>query len=157
MCSTLASSRIGLLHSAFLRYVAGFVVKAESEGQVGPSSYQRTHADAANMIARALKPHGGLVFYRGFAEYYQKNYAAAASHFELAYRLDPNLVQAEVGEALRDAILHQNQQGIALLRIQGESMPRKTGHSTSMRVQAARLRLGSRDCVAVKLLSTQIV
>ena len=30
-------------------------------------------------------------------------------------------------------------------------------HSTSLRVQAARLRLGSRDCVAVKLLSTQIV
>ena len=30
-------------------------------------------------------------------------------------------------------------------------------HSTSVRVQAARLRLGSRDCIAVKLLSTQIV
>src|SRR5258707_2618837 len=34
---------------------------------------------------------------------------------------------------------------------------RRNWHSTSMRVQAARLRLGRRDCVAVKLLSTQIV
>ncbi len=45
---------------------AGFVLKADSEGRLGPSAYRRTHADAANMIARALKPHGGLIFYRGF-------------------------------------------------------------------------------------------
>jgi len=44
----------------------GFVVKADSEGRSGPSSYGRTHADAANVIARALKPHGGVVFYRAF-------------------------------------------------------------------------------------------
>ena len=44
----------------------GFVVKADSEGRSGPSAYGRTHADAANVIARALKPHGGFVFYRGF-------------------------------------------------------------------------------------------
>jgi alpha-glucuronidase len=44
----------------------GFVVKADSEGRVGPSTYRRTHADAANVIARALKPHGGVVFYRAF-------------------------------------------------------------------------------------------
>ena len=45
---------------------AGFVVKADSEGRSGPSAYSRTHADAANVIARALKPHGGVVFYRAF-------------------------------------------------------------------------------------------
>jgi alpha-glucuronidase len=45
---------------------AGFVVKADSEGRAGPASYGRTPADAANVIARALKPHGGLLFYRGF-------------------------------------------------------------------------------------------
>ena len=45
---------------------AGFVVKADSEGRSGPSSYGRSHADAANVIARALKPHGGVVFYRAF-------------------------------------------------------------------------------------------
>ena len=38
-----------------------------------------------------------------------------------------------------------------------EDRCRRKWHTTSMRVQAARLRLGSRDCVAVKLLSTQIV
>jgi alpha-glucuronidase len=45
---------------------AGFVLKADSEGRVGPSTYGRTHADAANVVARALAPHGGLLFYRGF-------------------------------------------------------------------------------------------
>ncbi|HYM76777.1 MAG TPA: alpha-glucuronidase family glycosyl hydrolase [Candidatus Dormibacteraeota bacterium] len=45
---------------------AGFVVKADSEGRSGPSAYNRSHADAANVIARALKPHGGIVFYRAF-------------------------------------------------------------------------------------------
>jgi alpha-glucuronidase len=44
----------------------GFVVKADSEGRSGPSAYGRTPADAANVIARALKPHGGVVFYRAF-------------------------------------------------------------------------------------------
>jgi alpha-glucuronidase len=46
--------------------LAGFVLKADSEGRVGPSVYGRTHADAANVVARALKPHGGALFYRGF-------------------------------------------------------------------------------------------
>jgi len=46
--------------------LGGFIVKADSEGRVGPSVYARTHADAANVVARALKPHGGLIFYRGF-------------------------------------------------------------------------------------------
>ena len=45
---------------------AGFVVKADSEGQPGPSIYGRTPADAANMLARALKPHGGVLLYRAF-------------------------------------------------------------------------------------------
>jgi alpha-glucuronidase len=46
--------------------LAGFIMKADSEGRVGPSTYGRTHADAANVVARALKPHGGRIFYRGF-------------------------------------------------------------------------------------------
>lgn len=44
----------------------GFVLKADSEGRVGPSTYGRTHADAANVLAQALKPHGGILVYRGF-------------------------------------------------------------------------------------------
>jgi alpha-glucuronidase len=46
--------------------LAGFLVKADSEGRLGPSSYHRTHADAANLLARALKPHGGVLVYRAF-------------------------------------------------------------------------------------------
>ena len=44
----------------------GFVVKADSEGRSGPSFYGRTPADAANTIARVLKPHRGVLFYRAF-------------------------------------------------------------------------------------------
>jgi alpha-glucuronidase len=46
--------------------LAGVVLKADSEGRLGPSAYGRTHADAANVIARALAPHHGVIFYRGF-------------------------------------------------------------------------------------------
>ncbi len=46
--------------------LGGFLLKADSEGRVGPSAYHRTHADAANVIARALKPHGGVLIYRAF-------------------------------------------------------------------------------------------
>jgi len=44
----------------------GFLVKANSEGQPGPFDYGRTHADGANMLAAALKPHGGIVMWRSF-------------------------------------------------------------------------------------------
>jgi len=46
--------------------LGGVVLKADSEGRVGPSTYGRSHADAANVVARALKPHGGILLYRGF-------------------------------------------------------------------------------------------
>ena len=44
----------------------GFVVKANSEGEPGPWDYHRTQADGANIIADALAPHGGAVFWRAF-------------------------------------------------------------------------------------------
>ncbi len=44
----------------------GFLVKANSEGMPGPQDYGRSHADGANMLARALKPHGGVVMWRTF-------------------------------------------------------------------------------------------
>ncbi len=50
----------------FIPEFGGVVIKADSEGQPGPSQYGRSPADAANVLARALKPHGGLVLYRGF-------------------------------------------------------------------------------------------
>jgi alpha-glucuronidase len=44
----------------------GFLVKADSEGEPGAASYGRTPADAANLLADALGPHGGLLLYRAF-------------------------------------------------------------------------------------------
>ena len=44
----------------------GFLVKANSEGQPGPQDYGRTHADGANVLADAVRPHGGVVMYRAF-------------------------------------------------------------------------------------------
>ena len=44
----------------------GFLVKANSEGLPGPQDYGRNHADGANMIADALKPHKGVVMWRAF-------------------------------------------------------------------------------------------
>lgn len=44
----------------------GFLVKANSEGQPGPQDYKRNHADGANMLARAVAPHGGVVMWRAF-------------------------------------------------------------------------------------------
>lgn len=44
----------------------GFLVKANSEGQPGPQDYGCSHADGANMLAEALEPFGGVVFWRAF-------------------------------------------------------------------------------------------
>ncbi|MCF0198318.1 MAG: alpha-glucuronidase [Bacteroidaceae bacterium] len=45
---------------------AGFLVKANSEGQPGPQDFGRTQADGANMLAAALRPHKGIVMWRSF-------------------------------------------------------------------------------------------
>jgi len=44
----------------------GVLVKADSEGNVGPMTYNGTEADGANLLARAIAPHGGKVVWRGF-------------------------------------------------------------------------------------------
>ncbi|MFI6828578.1 alpha-glucuronidase [Kribbella sp. NPDC050241] len=46
--------------------LGGFVVKADSENRPGPHVYERTHADGANLLARALAPYKGTVFWRCF-------------------------------------------------------------------------------------------
>ena len=46
--------------------LAGFLVKADSEGRPGPFTYGRNHAEGANMLAEALKPFGGVVVWRCF-------------------------------------------------------------------------------------------
>ena len=44
----------------------GFLIKADSEGRPGPFTYSRSHADGANMLARCLKPYGGVLVWRCF-------------------------------------------------------------------------------------------
>ncbi|MGD2036010.1 MAG: alpha-glucuronidase family glycosyl hydrolase [Bacteroidales bacterium] len=44
----------------------GFLVKANSEGQPGPQNYNRSHSEGANLLARAVKPYGGIVMWRAF-------------------------------------------------------------------------------------------
>ena len=46
--------------------MAGYLVKANSEGQPGPLTYNRTLADGANLFARTLQPHGGIIMFRAF-------------------------------------------------------------------------------------------
>jgi len=50
----------------FIPDFGGFLVKADSEFRPGPFTYGRNHADGANMLARALKPFGGVVIWRCF-------------------------------------------------------------------------------------------
>lgn len=79
----------------------GFVVKADSEGQPGPFAYGRDHADGANMLARALAPHGGEVFWRAFVYDHRQDWRdrstdrarAAHDHFApLDGRFDDNVI-----------------------------------------------------------------
>lgn len=44
----------------------GLLVKANSEGEPGPQDYNRNHADGANMLAEAMKPHDGVIIWRAF-------------------------------------------------------------------------------------------
>jgi alpha-glucuronidase len=62
----------------------GFLVKANSEGQPGPRTYNRTHTDGANMLAAAVAPHRGVVIWRAFVYDYKPGYdRAGAAYAEL--------------------------------------------------------------------------
>ena len=90
--------------------LAGFVLKADSEGRLGPSEYGRTHADAANAIARALQSHGGILFYRGFVYDHMmdwrnlKNDRATAAYDNLYFRIK---VAAMVLAAVNAFVYHR--------------------------------------------------
>ncbi len=66
----------------------GFVVKANSEGQPGPRTYSRTHADGANMLAAALEPHLGLVIWRAFVYDMKPGYDRAGAAYENLHPFD---------------------------------------------------------------------
>lgn len=46
--------------------LAGYLIKASSEGQPGPLTYNRTLAEGANVFANALLHHGGICMFRAF-------------------------------------------------------------------------------------------
>lgn len=46
--------------------LSGFLIKADSEGRPGPFTYDRTHADGANMLAEAVEAYGGIIIWRCF-------------------------------------------------------------------------------------------
>ncbi|KAK3075464.1 hypothetical protein LTR53_001172 [Teratosphaeriaceae sp. CCFEE 6253] len=71
--------------------MAGYLVKANSEGQPGPLTYNRTLAEGANLFAKALRPHGGIVMFRAFV-YNQLN--------ETEWRADRANAQIEFFEPL---------------------------------------------------------
>ncbi len=60
----------------------GFLVKANSEGQPGPRTYNRTHADGANMLAAAVAPHNGIVMWRAFVYDMKPGYDRAGAAYE---------------------------------------------------------------------------
>jgi alpha-glucuronidase len=68
----------------------GFLVKADSEYRPGPFTYQRNHAEGANMLAEALAPYGGVVIWRCFVYNCQQDWRdrttdrarAAYDHFQ---------------------------------------------------------------------------
>lgn len=80
---------------------AGFLVKADSEHRPGPFTYGRDHAQGANMLARALKPHGGILVWRCFVYNCKQDWRdtvtdrpkAAHEHYEcLDGQFDDNVI-----------------------------------------------------------------
>ncbi len=66
----------------FIPDFGGFLVKADSEGQPGPLTYNRNHVDGANMLAAALAPHNGVVFWRAFVYDMKPGYDRAGAAYE---------------------------------------------------------------------------
>lgn len=60
----------------------GFLVKANSEGQPGPRTYNRNHTDGANMLAAAVAPHNGIVIWRAFVYDAKPDYDRAAAAYD---------------------------------------------------------------------------
>jgi len=55
-----------------------------------------------------------LLFYRGLAEYYLKDYERAAEDFDRAYEVDPSLY-AQIGKALSESIANRSANGLEIL------------------------------------------
>jgi TolB-like protein len=57
-----------------------------------------------------------ILFYRGYGQYYQKNWEQAARDFDAAYELDPLLFQSQMAKAFGASIAHQETKGLKVLR-----------------------------------------
>ncbi len=93
-------------HQAAIAYssipdLAGFLVKADSEHRPGPFSYGRNHAEGANMLARAIKPFGGVLVWRCFVYNCQQDWrdistdrpkAAYDNYVHLDGQFDDNVI-----------------------------------------------------------------
>jgi alpha-glucuronidase len=60
----------------------GFLVKANSEGQPGPRTYNRNHVDGANLLAAAVAPYSGIVMWRAFVYDMKPGYDRAGAAYE---------------------------------------------------------------------------
>lgn len=63
-----------------------------------------------------------FLFYRGFGEYYQKNWDRAAKDFDRAFELDPTLY-TQIGKAFSDSIARKDADGLQILH----TLERKIG------------------------------
>ena len=81
--------------------LAGFLVKADSEFQSGPNAFGHTQDVGANVMARALQPFGGTLYWRCFIYDCQQDWrdtvtdrpkAAYDTFFPLDGKFEPNVV-----------------------------------------------------------------
>jgi alpha-glucuronidase len=99
---------------------AGFTVKADSEGQPGPASYGRTPADAANLLAAALEPHGGVVLYRAFvynhhADWRDPRADRARAAYDIFHSLDGKFASNVIVQTKEGPIDFQAQEPVSPL------------------------------------------
>jgi DNA-binding winged helix-turn-helix (wHTH) protein/TolB-like protein/lipopolysaccharide biosynthesis regulator YciM len=57
-----------------------------------------------------------VLFYRGFAKYYQRDFEQATKYFDRAFELDPAMFQAQIGKALTYGMHRDSDKGINILR-----------------------------------------
>jgi len=56
-----------------------------------------------------------LIFYRGFCEYYRKNYSQAVQYFDQAFEMRRSLLHAQIGKAFSYTIAKRNQAALEAL------------------------------------------